>query len=205
MNASPGPTVKKLRPFCRRHSSVRRAQRIGRRPQRRARVERDVVVDELPDEGRARSMARVVGIVRAPARVDDELDRAGAELVLGVQRAALRAQRPQRFLDALSRRSERRQVWKQPSKVLPIGRDESAARGCPHERTRQSRRSAAAQRQGARTCTGSRQKSAPAIASRQRSAIVLLGHLNPPAAAQVLSAPRRANQCRFGWSRHPRP
>jgi hypothetical protein len=149
------------------------------------------VVDELPDEGRPRRVGRVVRIVRAQAGVRDELDRAGAQRVLRVQWATLGAECHQRLLDPLTRLSERRQVWKQPSEVLPIGGDESAARGCPHERTRQSRRSAPAERKSACPGTNSRQESASAIASRQRSAIVLLGHLNPPPAALVLSAPRR--------------
>jgi hypothetical protein len=84
-----------------RGTPVRRREGIRRLAERGRSVERDVMVDELPHEGRAGRMARVVLIVGAEIRVRDQLLRSGAELVLGVEETALCPERDQCLAHAL--------------------------------------------------------------------------------------------------------
>ena len=80
-------------------AEVARALGSGRAPERRARVEGHVVVEELAEERRARRLARVVRVVRAQRQVDDQRLRPGRQRVVRVEQPARLAELAQRRLD----------------------------------------------------------------------------------------------------------
>ena len=93
----------------RRRAEVAGLLGIGRLRQPRAGVEGDVVVEELPEEGRARRVVGVVGVVRAQRQVDDERLRSRREGIGRVQEPSRLPQLAQRRLHLRSVRRERRE------------------------------------------------------------------------------------------------
>jgi hypothetical protein len=83
-------------------------------------IEGHVVVEELAEERRPRRVGRVVGVVDAQRRIDDQLLWAGLERVPGVEEAAGLAQLAQRRLDLRALPRERRQP-EDPTEVLGRG------------------------------------------------------------------------------------
>ncbi len=91
----------------RRRPGVHRVGRVGGHAQRRAGVERDVVVDELSEERRARGLRRVVAVVRAEAQVRDQQNRSFAEIVGGVEQSARLAEVGECLLHLIRRGGKR--------------------------------------------------------------------------------------------------
>ena len=144
----------------RRRAPVRRAARIGRNSHHRARVERDVVIDELPQKRRPRRVTRIVRIVHAQAEIRDQQPRPLAQVVVRVERPARRAQRAQRIPDPVRRRREDGQVGKEPAERRRARRHGPASRrlGAWRERT------AAGDRDRARANPRALQEPTPAVA-----------------------------------------
>ena len=74
-------------------AAVDRLLRIGGLTEARPDVEGDVVVDELPEEGGAGRVRRVVRVVRGERRVGYESDRSCRERILRVEEATRRPER----------------------------------------------------------------------------------------------------------------
>ena len=144
----------------RRGASVGRLERVARLPQPRPDVEGDVVVDELPEEGRSGRVLGVVRIVRGKRRVGDELDRPRRERVVRVEQPSGLPELTERVLDLRALARERRQVEEQPREAPRV--DDAVARTRP---VRVRRR----ERPGAGDCRGPepdpRQESAAVVAS----------------------------------------
>jgi hypothetical protein len=107
---------------------ARRRQRLRGNAELRARVERDVVIDELAEERRAGRVRRVIRVVRAQARIGDQLHGARAQLIRGVEQPTRSRQRDERLHDAVARRRKRLQIGKEPPEMLRRRRREAAPR-----------------------------------------------------------------------------
>ena len=116
----------------RRGASVGRLERVARLPQPRPDVEGDVVVDELPEEGRSGRVLGVVRIVRGERRVGDELDRPRRERVVRVEQPSGLPELTERVLDLRALARERRQVEEQPREAPRV--DDAVARDAPRTR-----------------------------------------------------------------------
>src|SRR4029077_21116253 len=66
-------------------AAIRRRSRLGRRSQLRTRVERHVVIDELTQESRTRSVGRIVRIVDAQAGISDQQHESRGKVVLRIE------------------------------------------------------------------------------------------------------------------------
>ena len=97
------------------------AQRLGvlAAGEGRCRVERHVVIEELPEEREARGAVRVVGVVDALGRIGDERDRV-REVVGSVHRAARSAELGEGIADERCVGGERRKAGEQSAEAALV-------------------------------------------------------------------------------------
>jgi hypothetical protein len=119
----------------RRRARVPNARGLSGHAELGARVERGVVIDELTQERRAGRVRGVVGVADREARVGDQPDRSGCEVVTRVEQATRPSQIREVRANSVRGRCERGQIRKHPAEGRRTRHSRGAARRGSREET----------------------------------------------------------------------